>query len=242
MKLLGPALALTLAALLAGCSPSTQVAASAADAQRDDAGAAASDASDPAPEAAAADAATADAAPDLDGRRVGDYVTFAFSGSYRKTPLRLTRRVVARAGDSITLDYAFTEGHTTETLRVTLAAGEGGEARAVARVQADGSTVPATLETLEAKMAATAAFADENEALLDERRTTMTVGESEISATLSTYKVRVGKKAATLETTTAEGFAWGDLGGKITTTDGVVLFQAQLVDAGGPGSARASLD
>ena len=34
----------------------------------------------------------------------------------------------------------------------------------------------------------------------------------------------------------------GDLGGKITTADGKVFFHAEIVDAGGPASARASLE
>ncbi|MBK8941905.1 MAG: hypothetical protein IPM79_30960 [Polyangiaceae bacterium] len=245
MKLLGPAFTLSLAALLAGCATSSHGVRAAADPADPSTEAAANDAttdSDAAIEAPGVDVADAKSdATDADPRQVGDYVTFAFTGAYRKAPLKLTRRVVARSQGSITLDYAFTEGTKTDTLRAVLAAGEGGEVLSVAHVQPDGSTKPATPGALEAKMAGTAAVADENEALLDERRTTMNVGEAEIGATRSTYKVRVGKKSATLETTTSEGFAWGDLGGKITTEDGVVFFQAQLVDAGGPSSARASL-
>jgi len=184
------------------------------------------------------------AADDGDQRRIGDYVTFAFTGGYRKTPLRLTQQVVARGADRITVDYTFAEAKSRDTLRATFgtAGAQRGELLEVARVAANGSTGAASRAEFDAKMAGTAAIADENEAMLDERQTTVRVGDSDIPATRSVYKVRVGTKAATLETTTSAAFHWGDLGGKIVTSDGKVYFQAELVDAGGPASARASLE
>lgn len=178
-----------------------------------------------------------------DPRQVGDYVTYAFSGKYRKTALKLTQRVVARDSQKIVIDYAFTEDGKTETLRVALTTTplNRGEVLEVARVAEDGSTTPATSADFETRIAATAAIADENEALLDQKQTTLRVGTLDFAATQSTYKVRVGKKSATLETTESETFAWGDLGGKITTSDGTIYFSAEIVDAGGPSSATASL-
>lgn len=176
-----------------------------------------------------------------DARQVGDYVTFAFSGAYRKAPLKLTQRVVDRSDSTITIDYTFSEPKKTETLRVKTRAGHG-DLLEVVRVAADGSASPIAAGDFEARMAQTVAIADENEALIDESATTVRVGEAQVPAKRSTYKVRVGQKTGTLETTVSEAFAWGDLGGKITTSDGKTFFSAELVDAGGPAAARASLE
>lgn len=243
MKLIGKTLLASLA-LLAGCASRPLPASAPAPDDRADASEAteidqASNDADP----ASADARSTAAADDADPRVIGDYVTFNFSGGYRKTPLRLTQRVVARSADRITVDYTFVEGGSRTTLRATFGtAAKRSELLTIARVAADGSTTAATGAELEAKLAGTAAIADENEALLDESQTTVRVGDSEIPATRSRYKVRVGNKSGTLETTTSAAFHWGDLGGKIVTADGKVHFQAELVDAGGPSSARASLE
>lgn len=189
-------------------------------------------------------AAQGESVKDADDRSVGDYVTYAFSGAYRKSPLKLTQRVVARGQGSITIDYAFTEKDRTETLRVTLGTEKKtkGTVLEVARMGEGGALAPATAAELEKRMAATSAIADENEALMDKEQTTLKIGESEISATRSKYKVRIGGKSATLETTESDAFAWGDLGGKIVTSDGKVYFQAEVVDAGSSKTARASLE
>jgi hypothetical protein len=246
MKLLGKTLLASLA-LLAGCASRPLPASAPAPDDREGAeGPAETDqaANEAVPgSAAAGDANIEVASDDLDPRVIGDYVTFNFSGGYRKTPLRLTQRVVARNADRITIDYTFVEGNARTTLRATFgAAAKRGELLEIARVAADGSSTAATSADLEAKLAGTAAIADENEALIDERQTTVKVADSEIPATRSVYKVRVGNKPATLETTTSAAFHWGDLGGKIVTADGKIYFSAELVDAGGPSSARASLE
>ena len=189
--------------------------------------------------------AAAEVAPEVsDARVVGDYVTFSFSGAYRKAPLKLTQRVVAKAADTITIDYTFAEAKKTETLRVaySTAAKNRGDLIGVTVIDAKGAEKASNRAAFEAKMAETAAMTDQNEGLSDERALTVKVGQSDVPAKRSTYKVRIGQKAATLETTASDAFAWGDLGGKITTSDGKVFFHAELVDAGGPASARASLE
>jgi len=186
-----------------------------------------------------------DSSADLsDARRVGDYVTFAFSGAYRKAPLKLTQRVVARDEASITIDYTFAEAQKSQTLRVSFSSSPKthGEIVEVATLDAKGAATATTRAVFESKLAETAAMTDQNEALIDERSITVRVGQTDVPAKTSTYKVRIGQKSGTLETTASEAFAWGDLGGKITTADGKVFFKAELVDAGGPASARASLE
>lgn len=192
-------------------------------------------------EAQASPAAAGAATSARDQRQVGDYVTFAFSGAYRGAPLKLTQRVVDRGEGTITVDFTFTEAKKSETLRIK-SRPDHGDVIEVTRVAKDGSTSKASVAEFEAKMAQTVAIADENESLIDETATTVRVGQSDIPATKSTYKVRVGQKAGTLETTVSEAFAWGDLGGRIVTSDGKTFFAAELVDAGGPAAARASLE
>ena len=180
---------------------------------------------------------------DSDGRAPGDFVTFAFSGSYRKAQLRLTERVVARDAGSITIDFSFKDADKTETLRVKTATtgAHRGDVLSVERVAANGATKPATREAFEARIAETVAVADSNDALLDETTTKITVGARDLAGTLATYRVKVGDKTATLRTFTADGFQWGDAGGEIKTADGKVFYKAELVDIGGD-KKTASLD
>ena len=49
------------------------------------------------------------------------------------------------------------------------------------------------------------------------------------------YRVRVGAHAAVMETVSSPQFAWGDLGGQITTLDGALLYKAEIIDVGGSG-------
>jgi hypothetical protein len=185
-----------------------------------------------------------DQAGSTERREVGDHVTFAFSGSYRKSPITLTQRVISRTEDAIEIEYTFVENGKSETMRTaTSLAGETtGAITRVVRVGDDGGTEPLSVEAFEARMGETAAQTDQNEALLDERQTKVTVGGDEILATTSVYQVKLGDQSATLETTASPDFVWGDLGGKITTADGAVFFSAELVDAGGAHGAQALLD
>jgi hypothetical protein len=177
-----------------------------------------------------------------DPRSVGESVTFAFSGAYRKAPLRLTQRVVAKGDGALTIDYVFAEkGSETETWRVTTRESDGSILR-VEQVAKDGSAELLDAEAFEAKLGATVAIADENEALLDETEGTLTVGATALPVTRATYAVRIKGKKAKLETVTSKGFAWGDVGGTITGSDGKIFFKAELVDLSSPSARTASLD
>ena len=65
------------------------------------------------------------------------------------------------------------------------------------------------------------------------------VGAETIDAKRTSFRVRVGKKHATLRTLESPTFAWGDLGGEITTDAGKVLYKAEVVDAGHAAAAKA---
>jgi hypothetical protein len=197
---------------------------------------------DQASEQAAGEGASEKASASNDPRQVGDYVTFKFTGSYRKAPLELTRRVVAKDAGSITVDHVFTEKAGTETLRVRTSTEKGtaGEILEVAVVAADGSTQLASKDRFETKIAQTVAVADENEALVGEEPAVVKVDETDVDATRAIYKVRVGKSAATLRTLVSPAFAWGDLGGEIVTADGRVFYKAELTGAGTAAAPTAS--
>ena len=232
-------LSLALASVVAlGCSSSTtsnsKEAASARDAH-DDAREIDQASAEASPEEAAAAMAS------RERRQVGDYVTFTFSGSYRKAPLALTQRVVEKDASTITVDYVFSDKKMKDTLRVTTRI-TSRDVVAVVRVAADGTTTAVDRAAFEAKIAETVAVADENEALVTEEPAKVSVAGSEVDATRSVYKVRVGKKAATLKTLVSESFAWGDLGGEIVTADGKVFYKAELGDAGGAAGATSRLD
>ena len=177
-----------------------------------------------------------------ESRQPGDWVTFAFSGSYRKAELTLVQRVLAKEEGAITIEYAFTEGKKVETFRVTTRETTGEFLRALS-VAKDGTTEPTDQEAFETKLATTVAMADENDALVDETEIAVKVGNVDVPATKSTFAVKIDGKKATLETITSRAFAWGDLGGKLVANDGKVIFQVVLVDAGSSAGARtAALD
>lgn len=247
MKLLATTLLASLV-LCAGCASKTAEIAAVSHPQTHEEPAEVDQATD---ESASADGATpaTDTTPtakstvDSDARRVGDYVTYSFSGSYRKDTLTLTQRVVDKGEGDITIDYTFKDKKGTETLRVVSStkAGERGEILSVSRVAADGSSEPVDKAVFETRSLETTASADVNEAQLDESRTSVKLGDTTVQATKSTYRVRVGKKKATLETTASTDFAWGDLGGSIVATDGTVFYRAEVVDVGTSAAATASL-
>lgn len=179
-----------------------------------------------------------------DRRAVGDYVTFAFTGDYRKDPITLTQRVTSRSDASITIEYAFTEKNKTETLRATWSTASDNQGQLIdaKRLAKDGSAQPLAAAAFEEKIGATVASTDQNEALLGEKVVTVSVAGEDLAATTTTYQVRLGDEVATLETIASPAFAWGDLGGKITKADGKIYFEAKLVDAGATTGAHASLD
>lgn len=203
----------------------------------------------PAAETAKADAAkeeiTADAAlamtPGAGARMPGDFVVYRFTGSFRKAPLTLAEKVVARSGAVVTIDLALKDGDAREELRVKIdeASPSHNEVVSVARLEA-GVEKPAAIEAYEALMTRTTLSADQNEAVVGTEDVTVDVGGAAVPAKRTTYRVRVGKKQATLKTLESTAFAWGDVGGEITTANGKVLYRAEVVEAGHDDGAKAS--
>ena len=175
----------------------------------------------------------AEPAPATSARAPGDFVVYRFTGSFRKEPLTLTERVIARKGSLLTIDFAAAEGADRQELRVRIdeASPTHNEVVSVARLDR-GVEKPSTVEAYEALMARTALAADSNDALVGTEDVTVDVGGTAIPVKKTTYRVRVGRRRATLSTFESATFAWGDVGGEITGANGKVLYRAEVVDAG----------
>ena len=196
--------------------------------------------------AAPAADATASEAETTGARKVGDFIVYRFTGSFRKTPLTLTERVIERRGAMLTVDITAEEGESKRQLRVKINEASAVKNDVVAVSVIDGGTEkPAGIEAYEALLADTSLAADENEAMLGAEDGMLDVGGAPLPVRKTSYRVRVGKKAATLRTVESEGFAWGDLGGEITAGNGKVLYRAEVVELGhadGKGVATAQVD
>jgi hypothetical protein len=180
-----------------------------------------------------------------DARKTGDFVVFEFDGQYRKTPITLTERVVARTDTDITVELTFAEkGKTTDTLRVmtSLAIGHTGDVLRVEKKDAKGAFATAPTATYDSLMAMTVASVDMNDEEISRIPATTTVGATALPVTKTTYRVKIGKAAATMETLSSETFAWGDVGGQIQTDAGATFYRAKLLDMGSDPSSVASLD
>jgi hypothetical protein len=217
-----------LALVGAGCAHNTTAPAVATDVPRAPIAAA------PAELAAPTDLATPAAESAAFTQKAGDYVTYRFSGGFRKRALLLTQRVVESTPQLLVLDLAFDDGahKTSARARYTHAPGAAHELVSASRVSATGQETPMTLAELDALMAQTALAADDNQGSTGSEQVHVTVGGRDIACTQTSYRVIVGKNAATMRTLSSDAFPWGDVGGEITTDQGRVLYRAEVVDMG----------
>jgi hypothetical protein len=182
---------------------------------------------------AAAETAAAKEAPAPAARMPGDYVVYRFSGTFRKTPLKLTQKVIERRGAILTIDLIAEDGETKEELRVKIdeASATRNDVVAVARL-VDGAEKPATIDAYEKLMARTALAADQNEEFLGTEETLVDVGGAALPVHKTKYRVRIGKRRATLSTLESASFPWGDVGGEIKAANGKVLYRAEVLETG----------
>jgi hypothetical protein len=195
----------------------------------------------PEPEPAAVEEAPkAEAEAEHPTRSVGDFVVYRFSGSFRKHPIVLTEKVVAREGEILVIDYTLEEDGKKKSLRVRTGSGAGEKGDVIWVATLDGATEhPSSIAQYEALMARTVLTADRNEDFLGSQEVAVEVGGKTISATRSSFRVQVGKHRATMTVTGSEAFPWGDVGGDIVTEKGKVLYKAQIVDMGSTKTAPA---
>ena len=175
-----------------------------------------------------------------EARKPGDFIVYRFSGSFRKAPRTLTERVVAREGTILVIDMALArEGGAKDELRVRFSDAPASRGEVIAVAQVDGSVERSVgVEVYEALMAEVALAADQNEALLGAEDTTIEIGGATLPCRRTNYRVRIGKRAATMSTLESDTFAWGDLGGEITAKDGTVLYRAEIIEVGHRGVSK----
>ena len=177
------------------------------------------------------------------GLQPGDYVVYRFSGTFRKTaaPLVLTQRVLGRDGGVVALEVTLEDGAKQETLRIRKDAtpGSADEVLDVTRIEA-GIAHAASIGAYEALMAKTVVAADQNEGQVGAEDATVQLGSKTLRCKKTSYRVRVGKQEATMRTLESAAFPWGDVGGDITTEGGVLLYRAEVMDAGSTRDRSAS--
>jgi len=181
----------------------------------------------PAPARAAAPEATVEeSAP---ARRVGDVAVHRFSGEYRKTPLLFTERVVAREARAWVVDLTLDDGESSRSLRMRFDLQ--GRPLTAARIEGE-HEVPVPIDEYHAFVEPTVFAADQNDGLLGVARATCLVGERELDCETKNYRVRVGGRRAELKVTGSAAVPGRDVSGEITTSDGRVVYRAELIELG----------
>lgn len=246
-RILSAAAVLSLFAAL-GCSPAVQkpqaasdvASAAAPEADTQDVKASSEASSDAAKDADAAAEETAKAEAPAEAAApaapwgAGDFVVYRFSGSFHKTPVTLTEKVVARQGDTFTLDVTYDDGKTKESIRARMKGDSPAHAEVVSVARLSrGVEQPASLSLYDEIFARVALVADQNEARLGSEEMKLEVaGHGSLACERATFRVKVGKETATMRTIESAAFAWGDLGAEITTAAGKLIYKAEIVDAG----------
>jgi hypothetical protein len=174
-------------------------------------------------------------------REPGDFVVYRFSGSYRETPVRLTQQVVGYEHGYLLVDVTVDDSGAQQRLRLRIGSkGERkGELISVARFEG-AVQVPFGLVAYGQLMNDIVLTADENEGLVDATRTVVDVAGNDLYCDVSSFRVRVGAHDAVMTTVSSDEFAWGHVGGEIATTDGNVLYKAEIVDIGAGSNARVA--
>lgn len=162
----------------------------------------------------------------------GDYAVFRLSGTYRLNSATVVQRVVSRVGGLLKLEVTVEDGaaHDVYRLRVDDAS-KRGTVLSVARVK-DGHLEPFGVEAYEARMKSLVPAADSNDGVMARSTETLRVGEATLLGLRTDYRVRIGRRSATMSTFGIDGFPGENLGGKIVTDDGTVVYHAQLVELG----------
>jgi hypothetical protein len=172
-------------------------------------------------------------------RQAGDFVVRRFTGSFRKAPLTLSERVVAREGDVLVVDVTLEEAGKKQTMRVRMsdAPASRGEVTSVAKLDGD-LEMAADIAAYDAMMQKVTMAADQNEEMLGEGDVNVDVGGKALPCRERTFRVRLGKREATMRTVESDRFAWGDVAAEITATDGKLIYKAEVLDAGRGDAAR----
>ena len=180
------------------------------------------------------------AAAKLRERRVGDLYVHRYSGTYRAAPVTLTEEVVDRQDQLLVIEYTLEESGHESKLRVNLDT-RTQEVVGVWQLAGD-QAVPAEVGDLEALLAKTTYTPDYNEGKVARKDATCLIVGKEHDCTTTRYHVYIGDEPATLEVTTSDAVPGRDVAGSIQDGDGVVLYEAELLQMrrGAPEPAVAS--
>jgi hypothetical protein len=167
-------------------------------------------------------------------RQLGDFATYRFSGSYRETPVTVSYRVVDQDYESLLLDVTVESDGTPERFRLSVSDGTAGASEILSAARLlDGAEQPIPVAEYEALMQQTVAPIEHNEEQLEAQDHELRIGDQPVACTRASYRVIVAGEPATMTVFESASFAWGDLGGEITSADGELLYKAEIVDAGG---------
>ena len=164
-------------------------------------------------------------------RRVGDFFVHRFSGSFSDKPLTLTEDVIARAGNLVMIEYTLeAPGETPKILRVT----HDIHTDRVLRVRElkKGKEVSVDREVYEKMVARTLFVPDANHGKTSQEKSTCLVAGDEVDCETMHYKVSVDGKPATFSLTRSSDLFNRDIGGEIATSEGNVIYRAELIDMG----------
>jgi len=145
----------------------------------------------------------------------------------------VTERVVAVKDSSVIIDITREGGQKSRSIRVELndAPGHRGEAISASVMRA-GVEVPVGIAVYDALMSGTAFAADENEGEIDSGSAKLDVRGRAVDCTETRFKVKVHGKEATMRTLELVNSPWGEVAAEIKTTQGKVLYRADVVDVG----------
>lgn len=162
----------------------------------------------------------------------GDYAVYRLTGSYRPEGVTITQRVRSRQHGLLVLDMSIEDAQGTEQLRLRIDDGaRRGEVLSVGRLR-EGKLEPYGVVAYEARMTDLVPAAEVNEGEIARTGEIVTVGTSPVFCVRTDYRVRMGTQRGTMSTLGVSGFPGENLGGKIVTDDGSVIYHAQLVELG----------
>ncbi len=161
----------------------------------------------------------------------GDTVVYRFSGSYRSSPLTVTHQVVKKTGRTLLLDMTLEEEGRQQRLRLRMKTDDSGRRELVSVAQFEGQLQrPFGIAAYERLMSRVMLFADENESQIGRRDMKLTLSNIAVPCTKVSYRVRVNNQLATMHNFESPQFPWGDLGGEIISSDGTVLYRAEIIE------------
>lgn len=84
----------------------------------------------------------------------------------------------------------------------------------------------------DAIMKGTVFAADQNEGQIESARIKLDLHGRAVDCTETRFRVKVRGRAGTMRTIELDNSPWGEVAGDVTTSDGAVLYRAEVLDVG----------